>query len=67
MTTRFKHWRASLGLTQAGAGGALGISTSWIKQLDAGTRRDGKGEAKPDRRTRLAMAAIKAKLPPYGG
>ena len=38
----FKAWRKRLGLTQAQAGEALGISREWVFTLERGAERNGK-------------------------
>lgn len=66
--TAFRRWRDRLGLTQGAAAKALGISEKQVQRYDyaMGAGRDRAAQA-PDRRTRLAMAAIAAGLEPEPG
>ncbi len=68
----FRAWRAALGLTQAQAAAALGVSVSMVKNYESGflRRRDAHTgeliEVEIPRAIALACAAIKAGLKPIG-
>jgi transcriptional regulator with XRE-family HTH domain len=57
----FKAWRRRLGLTQAGAAEALGLSARQIAYYEAGQREDGRAVVVP-RTVALACAALEAGL-----
>lgn len=64
--TAFARWLEALNLTYAGGAEALGLSKSRIVELATGrSRRKVKGSAAPDKRTRLAMRAVKEGLAPW--
>jgi predicted transcriptional regulator len=65
IATDFRRWRKHLKLSQAGAAEALGLSLSRVKDLDAGIHRGTGAPAVPDRKLRLAMAAVAAGLAPW--
>lgn len=63
-TTVFAQWMAAMKLTNDEAAEALGISVASVKAYKAG--KAGKADnIEPDKRTLLAMAALKAGIAPY--
>jgi hypothetical protein len=62
----FETWRKHLGLNITEAGEALGISYETARNLNAGISRQTGEPALPDLRTRLAMAALALRIPPWG-
>lgn len=63
---QFRSWRKGLGLTQAAAAAALGVSKSSVELYEAGKRRDDGRLVEIPRHIALACAAITAGLPPWG-
>jgi len=62
----FEAWRQHLGLNITEAGEALGISYDTARNLNAGVSRQTGEPVELDRRTRLAMAALALRIPPWG-
>jgi hypothetical protein len=65
VSTDFALWMSELGYTNEQAARALDISIARVGELKRGTSYTSGRDGAPDHRTRLAMAAIKAGLPPY--
>jgi len=63
-TTIFAQWMAEMKLTNAAAAELLDLSQASIKAYKSG-RAGAFDGIEPDRRTLLAMAAIKAGIEPY--
>jgi hypothetical protein len=61
----FARWMAEMGYTNDQASAALGMSVARVRELRRGASYTTGDDATPDARTLLAMAAIKAGLPPY--
>lgn len=61
----FKAWRKALGLTQAEAADALGISKPTVENYERGVRRDTGGAVEIPKHIALACAAIYNNLPPW--
>ena len=64
--TPFEAWRKHLGLDIKAAAEALGISYDTARNLNMGYSRVDGSPIVLDLRTRLAMAALALKLPPWG-
>jgi DNA-binding transcriptional regulator YiaG len=56
--TEFRRWREAMGMTQAQAASALGVSASQVKNWDAGTDRGAGVPAVPSLATRVFMAVL---------
>ena len=63
---QFKAWRKGMGLTQAGAADALGLSKESVFNYETGVRRDGGRAVVIPRTVALACAAVSAGLEPVG-
>lgn len=64
--TAFRAWRRALGWSQKRAANELGLSLDQIRNYDTGSARTAtRGPQAPDRRTRLAMAALDRGLDPW--
>lgn len=61
----FKTWRKVMGLTQAQAAEALGISKPTIENYERGTRRDNGAPVEIPKHIALACAAIYHKIGPW--
>lgn len=64
-TSVFARWMQDMHYTNEQAAVALDISLARVKELKRGEAYTPGREGNPDRRTLLAMAAIKAGLMPY--
>lgn len=56
--TTFKRWRDQMGYSQSQAAKALGISVSYVKDLDAGFSRTTKKPVNPRTDLRKLMTAV---------
>lgn len=65
LSSVFARWMQDMSLTNEQAADALGISIARVKELKRGEAYTPGREGGPDRRTLLAMAALKAGLHPY--
>lgn len=61
----FRHWRKTMGLTQAAAAESLGLSLSALVQYEAGRRKGSKDPVTIPLTVGLACAALAAGLPPW--
>lgn len=61
----FARWMREMGFTNEQAAVALDLSLARVKELKRGAAYTEGREGAPDRRTLLAMAALKAGLTPY--
>jgi transcriptional regulator with XRE-family HTH domain len=63
----FKIWRKAIGLSQAAAAKALGLSTPTIEMYEAGTRFGGGRSAAIPKIVALACAALYYRLDQWSG
>ena len=62
----FKAWRRQMGLTQAGAAEALGISVPTVENYERGTRRENGNPVVIPKPVALACTALYHRLEPWG-